>query len=109
MNEKDNKSANIDWVTMKQNEIIRCHDGTVALIYNDLIDLDEIEDENTEILLQLIDDIQLKITASQIVNVNGVCLTYEKTYDTYDGKTINHIVHVPMDKIIYTQITNTKD
>lgn len=104
-----NKKANIDWVTMKQNEIIRCHDGTVALIYNDLIDLDDIEDDNTEIVLQLVDNIQLNFKAHQIVNVNGVCITYEKTYDTYDNKTINHIVHVSMDKIIYSCITNKND
>lgn len=106
---KDNKKANIDWVTIKQNEIIRCHDGTVALIYNDLIDLDDIEDDNTEIVLQLVDNIQLKFKAHQIVNVNGVCITYEKTYDTYDGKTVCQTINVPMDKIIYSCITNTND
>lgn len=101
----DNKSSKIDWVQMKQNEVVRCHTGTVALMYNDLIDLDEIEDDDTEVLLQLVDDIQLKFKAGQIVKVNGVCLTYKREYDSYDGTTLHYTIHVPMDKIIYSRIT----
>ena len=94
-----------NWVVDKTNEVIRREISEQALIYRDLLDLDELEKAES-VCLVLKDNIRLKVPVKDIVEVNGVCVKFQRVQKEYvetKGKKI--VTTVPFDKILYVSIT----
>ena len=107
MEAQEMKEEGIDWVTVKQNEIVNVHSGKTSLIYNDLFDMDDLEGDGY-IWITTVEGKTYKMPKSSITYVNGNCIRYTSNVYSDDngesniiGKRLNSI---PIDKITHMVI-----
>lgn len=100
---------NIDWVKMKQNEIVGVHTGEASLVYNDLVDIDEIVqlEDTDSIHICLQDDVRLNFFKKDLENINGVCIKFKVMQDNIDNGTVTKTYAIPFDKILYICTSHT--
>lgn len=100
---------NIDWIRMKQNEIIGIHTGEASLIYNDIVDTDELMqlDDNDTIHICLQDDVRLNFLKKTLEKINGVCIKFKVTQKNTDSSVVTKTYNIPFDKILYISTSHT--
>lgn len=104
MEAQEMKEEGIDWVTVKQNEIVNVHSGKTSLIYNDLFDMDDLEGDGY-IWITTVEGETYKIPKHSITYVSGNCIRYTSNVYSSDSSETNiigkRLNSIPIDKITH--------
>ena len=94
----------------EQEELIRQQSGKVSVMYNDLFDMNELDNPSLShiVIVQSIGHTQKVhyIPVDKIVYISGLCIRY--TY-VADDVNVKRIVSIPFDKVSYISLEYTSD
>ena len=108
MKEKNMK----DWIKEAQDEYQEEHHNNVSMIYNDLIEIDKLDDDSITVfaLMQDTSDglYEHIFRSDDIEYINGVCLTYrkeikDKVFVCQEDESLRYrYITVPFDKVLFS-------